>query len=51
MDAGPSRGGQRAAACGMGSVALGHGTSYLVLTLAGAVAYVGVNVVSTTHRA
>jgi MFS family permease len=39
------------AACGMGAVALGHGTSFLVLTLAGAVAYVGVNVVSTAHRA
>ncbi len=39
------------AACGMGAVALGHGTSYLVLTLAGAVAYIGVNVVSTAHRA
>jgi MFS family permease len=39
------------AACGMGAVALGHSTSFLVLTLAGAVAYVGVNVVSTAHRA
>jgi DHA1 family tetracycline resistance protein-like MFS transporter len=39
------------AACGMAAVTLGHGTSYLVLTLAGAVAYVGVNVVSTAHRA
>ena len=44
-------GGSVLAACGMGAVALGHGTSILVLTLAGAVAYVGVNVVSTTHRA
>jgi predicted MFS family arabinose efflux permease len=39
------------AGCGMAAVALGHGTSFLVLTLAGAVAYVGVNVVTTAHRA
>jgi MFS family permease len=39
------------AACGMAAVALGHDTSFLVLTLAGAVAYIGVNVVSTAHRA
>ena len=39
------------AACGMAAVALGHGTSLLVLALSGAVAYVGVNVVSTAHRA
>jgi MFS family permease len=39
------------ATCGLTAIALGHGTSYLVLTLAGAVAYVGVNVVSTAHRA
>jgi MFS family permease len=44
-------GGSVLTACGMAAVALGHGTSYLVLTLAGAVAYVGVNVVSTAHRA
>lgn len=44
-------GGSILTACGMAAVALGHGTSYLVLTLAGAVAYVGVNVVSTAHRA
>jgi MFS family permease len=39
------------AACGLTAVALGHGTSFLVLTLAGAVAYIGVNVVTTAHRA
>ena len=33
------------------AVALGHGTSLLVLTLAGTVAYIGVNVVTTAHRA
>jgi MFS family permease len=44
-------GGSVLAACGMAAVALGHGTSFLVLGLAGAVAYVGVNVVSTAHRA
>jgi MFS family permease len=35
----------------LAAVALGHGTSFLVLTLAGAAAYVGVNVVTTAHRA
>jgi MFS family permease len=44
-------GGSVLAACGMAAVALGHGASFLLLTLAGAVAYVGVNVVSTAHRA
>jgi MFS family permease len=39
------------AACGLGAVALGQGTSFLVLTLAGTVAYIGVNVVMTAHRA
>jgi MFS family permease len=39
------------AACGLTAVALGHGTSFLVLTLAGTVAYIGVNVVTTAHRA
>jgi MFS family permease len=36
---------------GLTAVALGQGTSFLVLTLAGTVAYVGVNVVMTAHRA
>jgi MFS family permease len=44
-------GGSVLAACGLTAVALGHGTSFLVLTLAGTVAYVGVNVVTTAHRA
>jgi MFS family permease len=39
------------AACGLTAVALGHGSSFLVLTLAGTVAYIGVNVVTTAHRA
>ena len=39
------------ATCGLTAVALGHGTSFLVLTIAGAVAYIGVNVVTTAHRA
>jgi MFS family permease len=38
------------ASCGLAAAALGHGTSYVVLTLAGAVAYTGVNVVTTAHR-
>jgi MFS family permease len=44
-------GGSLLAACGLTAAALGQGTSYLVLTLAGAVAYIGVNVVTTAHRA
>ena len=44
-------GGSLLATCGLSAAALGHGTSYLVLTLAGTVAYVGVNVVTTAHRA
>lgn len=44
-------GGSLLTACGLVAIALGHSTSYLVLTLAGAVAYVGVNVVTTAHRA
>jgi len=44
-------GGSVLAACGLMAVALGHGTSLLVLTLAGTVAYIGVNVVTTAHRA
>ena len=44
-------GGSLLAACGLTAVALGHSTSFLVLTLAGAVAYIGVNIVTTAHRA
>jgi MFS family permease len=44
-------GGSVLAASGLTAAALGHGTSFLVLTLAGTVAYVGVNVVTTAHRA
>jgi MFS family permease len=44
-------GGSLLTACGLTAAALGHGTSFLVLTLAGALAYVGVNVVTTAHRA
>jgi MFS family permease len=44
-------GGSLISACGLSAVALGHGTSFLVLTLAGTVAYLGVNVVMTAHRA
>jgi MFS family permease len=39
------------AAFGLSAVALGQGTSFLVLTIAGTLAYVGVNVVMTAHRA
>jgi MFS family permease len=44
-------GGSLLAACGLTAIALGHGTSFLVLAFAGAVAYVGVNIVTTAHRA
>jgi MFS family permease len=44
-------GGALLAACGLTAAAVGHGTSFLVLALAGTVAYVGVNVVTTAHRA
>jgi MFS family permease len=44
-------GGSLVATCGLTAIALGYGTTYLVLTLAGAVTYVGVNVVTTAHRA
>ncbi len=44
-------GGSALAVAGLAAAALGHGTSFLALTLAGAVAYVGVNVVTTAHRA
>jgi MFS family permease len=43
-------GGSILATCGLTAAALGHGSSFLVLTLAGAVAYTGVNVVTTAHR-
>ena len=43
-------GGSLLAACGLTAVAL-HSTTFLVLTLAGAIAYMGVNVVTTAHRA
>ena len=43
-------GGALLAASGLAAAAVGHGTSFLVLALAGAVAYVGVNVVTTAHR-
>jgi MFS family permease len=39
------------AAFGLSAVALGQGTSFLVLTIAGTLAYIGVNVVMTAHRA
>jgi MFS family permease len=44
-------GGSILASCGLAAAAFGHSTSFLVLTLAGALAYVGVNVVTTAHRA
>jgi MFS family permease len=44
-------GGSLLAASGLTAAALGHSSSFLVLTLAGTVAYVGVNVVTTAHRA
>jgi MFS family permease len=44
-------GGSLLAASGLTAAALGHSTSFLVLTVAGTVAYVGVNVVTTAHRA
>ena len=44
-------GGSVLAASGLTGVALGYSSSFLVLTLAGTVAYLGVNVVTTAHRA
>ena len=44
-------GGSLLATAGLAAVVLGHGTSFLVLTLAGSLAYIGVNVVTTAHRA
>jgi MFS family permease len=43
-------GGSMLATCGLTAAALGQGSSFLVLTLAGTVAYIGVNVVTTAHR-
>jgi len=36
---------------GLLAVVLGHGSSFVILTLSGAVVYFGVNVVTTAHRA
>ncbi len=54
-DRNPSRrplivGGLAVTAGGLLAVALGNGTTYLVLTLAAAAVYVGLNVVQTVHR-
>jgi MFS family permease len=43
-------GGAILTACGLGAIAFGYQTSFLMLTLAGFVTYVGVNIVTTTHR-
>jgi membrane-associated phospholipid phosphatase len=44
-------GGSLVTAGGLAAIALGHATSYLVLALAGAAAYTGLNAVTTAHRA
>jgi MFS family permease len=44
-------GGTAMTTSGLLAVALGHGSSFAILTAAGAVAYFGVNVVTTAHRA
>ena len=44
-------GGSLVAAGGLAAVALGHASSYAALALAAAVAYVGLNAVTTGHRA
>jgi membrane-associated phospholipid phosphatase len=44
-------GGSIVTAGGLGAVMLGSSTSYLVLGLAGAVTYVGLNALTTAHRA
>jgi MFS family permease len=44
-------GGSVLAALGLAAIALGSGTSYLMLAVFGGVAYVGINVVTTAHRA
>jgi MFS family permease len=36
--------------CGLAAIAFGYQTSFLMLTLAGLVTYVGVNIVTTAHR-
>ena len=44
-------GGALVSAGGLAAVALGHGSSYLVLALAGGAVYVGLNAITTAHRA
>jgi predicted MFS family arabinose efflux permease len=44
-------GGALVSAGGLAAVALGHGSSYLVLALAGGAVYVGLNALTTAHRA
>lgn len=44
-------GGALLAAGGLGAIALGTGSSYVVLALAAAVAYTGLNALTTSHRA
>jgi MFS family permease len=44
-------GGSVLTAGGLAGAALGHGSSFLLVTLFGALSYVGVNVVTTAHRA
>jgi membrane-associated phospholipid phosphatase/predicted MFS family arabinose efflux permease len=44
-------GGSVVATLGLAAIALGSGSSYLVLAVFGAVTYVGVNAVTTAHRA
>jgi membrane-associated phospholipid phosphatase/MFS family permease len=44
-------GGSLLSALGLAAVALGSGSSYLALAVSGGVAYVGVNAVTTAHRA
>jgi membrane-associated phospholipid phosphatase len=44
-------GGSLVTAGGLAAIALGHGTNYLLLALAGAAAYTGLNAVTTAHRA
>jgi MFS family permease len=44
-------GGSLVSALGLAAIALGSSTSYLVLAVSGAVAYVGMNAVTTAHRA
>jgi len=44
-------GGSVVAASGLAAIALASGTSYFVLAVSGAVAYIGINAVTTAHRA